>query len=245
MNLETAQKLITLLSQQGKLHLDESFALSDIETGLSILGVTSKALSDSKTPKKITKATTIDRTDNCRCMARLWKWDATGEPLQCQKKKKEGFGDFCGQHGKKRDPTQKPCKEPDLCGWNEKKHVFKWECCGRVDEPVPKQFKRYHAAKKRTQRAPPKSNKLPQVPVETPKVPVETPKVPVETPPVEQNVSDLDRDPVLVAKSLKAVSELDLFGDEGEDESDVESDVETDDESEDETNMYFSEDEEI
>lgn len=39
-----------------------------------------------------------------QCMARIWKWDANGVPLQCQNKKKESFGDFCGQHGKRKSP---------------------------------------------------------------------------------------------------------------------------------------------
>ena len=85
-----------------------------------------------------------------QCMARIWKWDANGVPLQCQKKKKEGFGDFCGQHGKRKSPHCKPCISSDLCGWNQKPHEFVWECCGRVDEPVPKQYRKYW----RTRRVP-------------------------------------------------------------------------------------------
>lgn len=52
--------------------------------------------------------------------------------------------------GKENLPHCKPCREADLCGWNQKPHEFVWECCGRVDEPVPKQYRKYW----RTRRVP-------------------------------------------------------------------------------------------
>lgn len=102
----------------------DNFTIEDLNTRCGLSDQDIKGV-------KSTKAKEIP--DECKCCARIW--DKDSDDKRCSKRRVEGE-DFCAGHGR---PL--PHNTAGL--------EFVWQKCGRIDEPVPKDYRAENVKKER------------------------------------------------------------------------------------------------